>query len=391
LFNLVVAWSPGRGIPLAELPVFWDTPIMNTTLAPAAEPRTICVFLPNWVGDVAMATPALRELRHRYPAPTRIVGVSKPHLFTVLEGTPWLDETVAYDRRGKNPEHHTAAVIRRLKTMDVDMAVLLSSSLATAWVAWRSGARRRIGFTRNFRGGLLTDRVREPGSLWKRTPWPTVDQYLALASAAGCAVTSKSLDITTTVPDERAAERIWRDLGLNGRRVICVNNHSAGASSRWWPEDRLLALCRRLVEDPRNCVMLLCGPKEQEKTAEWTRRLDHPRITSLAGQDMALGTLKAVLRRGELLITTDSGPRHLAAALGTPVVALLGPIDRQWTTNYHPCEVRLSKPVPCGPCGLKVCPLADHPCMRGIEVEQVAEAAQRWIDGSGHRTKARGA
>ncbi len=355
---------------------------MNPPNAPAAEPRTICVFLPNWVGDVAMATPALRALRHRFPEPTKIVGVGKPHLFTVLEGTPWLDDTLAYDRRGGNAAHRAAAVIKQLRDLQIDMALLFASSLATAWVAWRSGARRRIGFARNLRGWLLTDRVAEPGSFWNRTPWPTVDQYLALAIAAGCEVSSRTLDITTTAPDELAADRIWHDLRLGGRRVVCVNNHSAGASSRRWPEDRLFALCRRLADDPTNSVLLLCGPKEQEKTADWARRLDHPRIHSLAGQDMALGTLKAVLRRGELLVTTDSGPRHLAAGLGTPVVALLGPIDARWTMNHHPAEIRLSKPVPCGPCGKKTCPLADHPCMTGIEVEQVAQAAFRLLNPS---------
>ncbi|MFM7074189.1 MAG: glycosyltransferase family 9 protein [Planctomycetota bacterium] len=353
---------------------------MKISLATAAEPRTICVFLPNWVGDVAMATPALRELRRRFPAPTRIVGVGKPHLFTVLEGTPWIDESIAYDHRSTNPAMHASAVIDRLISFRADTAVLLASSFTTAWVAWRSGARRRIGFARNLRGWLLTDRVAEPGSFWKKTPWPTVDQYLALAVAAGCESSHRTLEIATTAKDEQAADRIWRDLRLVGRRVVCVNNHSAGATSRWWPEERLFGLCRKLAEDPRNSILLLCGPKEQDKTAEWAQRLDHPRITSLAGQDMALGTLKAVLRRSELLVTTDSGPRHLAAALGTPVVALLGPIDSRWTMNYHADEIRLSEPVPCGPCGRKTCPLADHPCMSRIAVEQVVQAAGRLLD-----------
>jgi heptosyltransferase-2 len=347
--------------------------------AAAAEPRSICVFLPNWVGDVAMATPALRALRRRYPAPTRLIGVGKPHLFTVLEGTLWLDDTLAYDRRSATAAHNSKAVIERLRALEVDMAVLLASSLATAWVAFQSGAGRRIGFGRNLRGWLLTDCVAEPGSFWKKLPWPTVDQYLALAIAAGCEGSSKTLEIATTAQDEQAAERVWRNLEIGGRRVVCVNNHSAGASSRWWPEDRLFALCRRLVDDTQRHVVLLCGPKEQEKTADWARRLGHPRITSLAGQDMALGTLKAVLRRAELLVSTDSGPRHLAAALGTPVVALLGPIDPRWTMNHHAAEIRLSKPVPCGPCGKKTCPIAGHPCMTGIEVEQVAQAAFRLL------------
>ena len=105
---------------------------MNPPNAPAAEPRTICVFLPNWVGDVAMATPALRALRHRFPEPTKIVGVGKPHLFTVLEGTPWLDDTLAYDRRGGNAAHRAAAVIKQLRDLQIDMALLFASSLATA-------------------------------------------------------------------------------------------------------------------------------------------------------------------------------------------------------------------------------------------------------------------
>jgi heptosyltransferase-2 len=206
---------------------FCDTAVMAKSLrAAAAEPRSICVFLPNWVGDVAMATPALRALRRRYPAPTRLIGVGKPHLFTVLEGTPWLDDRLAYDRRGATAAHHSKAVIERLRALEVDMAVLLASSFATAWVAFRSGAGRRIGFGRNLRGWLLTDCVAEPGSFWKKQPWPTVDQYLELAIAAGCEDSSKTLEISTTAQDEQAAERVWRNLEIGGRHVVCVNNHS---------------------------------------------------------------------------------------------------------------------------------------------------------------------
>ena len=96
---------------------------------------------------------------------------------------------------------------------------------------------------------------------------------------------------------------------------------------------------------------------------------------SLADLDLSIGLTKACVKRSALMITTDSGPRHFAAAFGVPVLTLFGPTNIAWTRTYHPHAVHLYKPVPCGPCQKPVCPLGHHRCMTELTPDSVFRAA----------------
>ena len=122
-------------------------------------------------------------------------------------------------------------------------------------------------------------------------------------------------------------------------------------------------------------VLVLCGPAEREAAREIVRLADHPAVVSLADQPLSLGLSKACVRRASLLITTDSGPRHFAAAFGTPVISLFGPTHIAWTRTYHPQAIHMHQPVPCGPCQRPVCPEGHHRCMRELSPERVIQAA----------------
>lgn len=108
---------------------------------------TIGIFLPNWLGDVAMATPALRAMRRHFGRDTRLVGIMRPYLADVLGGTDWLDEQWYFNPRAENPQVRFWALVRRMRRQRFDMAVLLSNSFHTALAAWMGGARRRVGLS----------------------------------------------------------------------------------------------------------------------------------------------------------------------------------------------------------------------------------------------------
>lgn len=346
------------------------------------EAETVCVFLPNWIGDVVMATPALRALRQRFPRPTKLIGVIRPHLAAVLEGTPWLDDTIAYDRRSKSRERRAMSVVRQLRALRPDVAMLFTNSLYTGGLAWLSGASRRVGFVRNFRGWLLTDRLRMPYDGWKRQAWSAVDQYLALARAVGCSTQSRRLELATNDADEAGAEQVWRTLRLDeAERVVLVNAGAATAAAKMWPDEHVIELSHALASDPRVAVLLLCGPAERERVDALEKTIGHPRVRSMAKQDMSLGVAKAITRRSQLLITTDSGPRHIGAAFQTPTVAMFGSIGPAWSVNYNPHEVMLALDLPCSPCGKKKCPLGHYRCMRDLSVNMVLDAAARLLEG----------
>jgi lipopolysaccharide heptosyltransferase II len=334
----------------------------------------VAVFLPNWVGDAVMATPALRALRQHF-AGARFIGVLKPYVAGVLEGAPWLDELVFLDSQGPWSRRWLAAA-RALRRQPTDLAVLFPNSPRAALVAWLGGCRRRIGFARYGRGPLLTYRLAPVQDRDGRLiPSPALDAYNRLALAAGCPRPSYRMELFTTSRDEVAADAVWAAERLgNYPEVVCLNPGAAFGSAKCWPAEYFARLARDLA-GRRGCgVLVLCGPAEREAAARIVAGAAHPAVRSLADHPPSIGLTKACVRRCALLVTTDSGPRHLGVAFDRPVLTLFGPTHIAWTETYHAKSVHLQKQVPCGPCQLRVCPL-DHRCMKELTPDEVLTAA----------------
>jgi heptosyltransferase-2 len=344
----------------------------------------IAVFCPNLIGDTVMATPTFRALRTRFPD-ARCTAIIRPHVAPVLEGTNWFDQTEFFHHRSKRREERTAAVIHRLRQMRNDIAILLPNSFRAAWVAWRAGIPRRIGYIRYGRGILLTDGLKPPRDpAGKLLPVPVVEYYLALSRLLGCRSSSPRLELETTASDESAADRALVELGLTSEdRLVCLNTGGAFGPAKNWPTSSFAALARRLVSETDVAVLVLCGPAERAAAAEIARLADHRRVVSLSNQPLSLGLSKACVRRAALLISTDSGPRHFAAAFRTPVISLFGPTHIVWTRTYHPNALHLIHPVSCGPCQKPVCPEGHHRCMLELTPDQVMRAAIRFL-GTAH-------
>ncbi len=338
----------------------------------------LAVFLPNWVGDAVMATPALRALRQHF-AGARLVGVLRPYVADVLEGAPWLDDHLFLDKRGPWARRWPAVALR-LRRARVDLAVLFTNSFRTALVAWLGGCRRRVGYLRVVRGPLLTERL-EPvrDARGKLLPSPVVDAYNRLAEAAGCPRPSHRLELFTTARDEAAAEAVWQQAGFaDWPEVVCLNPGAAFGSAKCWPVEHFAALARALADRRGSGVLVLCGPGERDLARRIAGLAGRPGVVSLADHPLSLGLTKACVRRADLLITTDSGPRHFAAAFDRPVVTLFGPTHIAWTETYHPKAVHLQKKVDCGPCQRRVCPL-DHRCMTTLTPTEVFAAAEQLL------------
>ena len=339
------------------------------------------IVLPNWIGDCVMATPALRALRRRYAPPHRIVGIMRPYVAEVLEGTEWLDEQVHYHRHSGKSRYRLASVVDQLQHRKLDAIVLLTNSLSSAWLAWRSGAAERVGYARNLRSPLLTHRLRAPRDGWRYQPISAVDYYLDLAYAMDCLLEPRQLELATTAQDEAGADRVWKKFGLDfDAGVTVLSTGGAFGSAKRWPEESFAALGRRIAVELGHAVLVICGPQERSAAEAITRKANHPRVFSLAQEELSIGLSKACVRRSQLMVATDSGPRHFAAAFDVPVVSLFGPTDPRWSINYHADETRLFETVPCGPCRKRTCPLGHHACMRNLDVDRVFAAVQQKID-----------
>ena len=334
----------------------------------------LALFLPNWIGDVVMATPAIRALR-AHLRPARTVAVCRPYVTGVLEGLSWLDETLLLDRTGPWSSRWPA-LAWKLRAEKIDVAVLFPNSFRSAFAARLGGCRRRVGFDRSLRGWLLTDRLQslldEKGRF---VPCPVIDDYNRLATAVGCPWPGHRLELSTTPADERAADEVYANIGFTGgHEVICLNPGAAFGAAKCWHTEYFARLAQDLADNRDSRVLVLCGPNERVLARQIVRLAARPLVQSVADQTLSLGLTKALVRRCSLLVTTDSGPRHFAAAFDRPVVTLFGPTHIAWTETYFAKAVHLQKQVSCGPCQLRVCPL-DHRCMKDLTPAEVFRAA----------------
>jgi heptosyltransferase-2 len=357
----------------------------------------IGVFLPNWIGDVVMATPTLRALRKLVGDEGRLIGVMRPYVSAVLEGTSWLDGAIFYDPKSKKPELRNRAVIAGLKAQQLDAVVLLTNSLRTGVLAWLSGAPRRVGYARAFRGPLLTDKLPAPlsGRTWygkpRYTPAPVLDYYLETAYALGCPPESTKVELGLTERDEAAADAAWQALKLppasQGRgKVVVLNSGGAFGAAKLWPNEYFAQLARRITAETGRHVLVICGPSERDVARDIVRQAADHRVVSLAEQPLSIGLSKACVARAALMVTTDSGPRHFAAAFDVPVVSLFGPTHIAWSENHQAGALHLQKRLPCGPCQQRVCPLGTHQCMRDLGVDEVFAAVQKQLRASDRAT-----
>ncbi len=344
----------------------------------------LAVFLPNWVGDVVMATPALRALRDHYSSAT-IYGVMRPYVAETLAGTDLLDENLL--DAGKGWTRGVWSLSKQLKQAKIDIAVLFTNSLRTATAAWLGNCRERIGYARDGRGWLLTKGLNpikaEDGTF---QPSPIVDAYNSLAIAAGTPEPSYRMELGTTADDEAAVEAVWQRFDMSVHRpVIALNPGAAFGAAKHWPAHHFAQLARMLCDRMDAQVLVLCGPKERDLAQLIVQLSDRSAVHSLAEVSLSLGLTKACIKRIDLLITTDSGPRHFAAAFDRPVVSLFGPTHIEWTETYYAQAIHLQKKLACGPCQQRVCPLrgADHHrCMEDLMPEEVYRAAVKLLDGT---------
>lgn len=267
-----------------------------------------------------------------------------------------------------------------LRRMKIDVALMFPNSFRTALVAWLGRCKERIGFDRYLRGGMLTRALtptRDGSGQIK--PSPIIDDYNRLARAAGCVWPGYRMELYTTAADEAAADRVWDKHRLGGRgEVICLNPGAAFGAAKFWPADAFATLAQHLADTRGARVLVLCGPSEREQARRIALLANRPGVQSLADEPLSIGLTKALIRRAALLVTTDSGPRHFAAAFDRPVVTLYGPTFIDWTRTYFGKEINLQEKVPCGPCQLRVCPL-DHACMKQLSPNKVLAAVERLL------------
>ncbi len=328
-----------------------------------------------------MATPTIRALRTSLPELTKLTAIGPPMALEVFRGTDWFDHQIEY-RKGKgfwNASKKTA--VQAMRECRLDTIALLTNSFSSAWLARFSGARRRIGYARDGRSWLLTDRLPVPKNGRKYRPIPAIDYYLEIAKHLGCDVSDRRMSLVVSQEERNAAELLWQKFGwTSATKVVVINSTGTYGQSKLWPEEYVAELAKRLAGDSALRILLHCGPAERDATNRVAASCGNERVRSMGeALELPLGLSKAVMERAVVVVSTDSGPRHLAIALDRPVVSLHGSTGPAWTATYNRPETTFFSGLDCQPCYKRSCPLGHHQCMRGLTVDRVYRAVLQRI------------
>ncbi|MCE9618518.1 MAG: glycosyltransferase family 9 protein [Planctomycetes bacterium] len=292
--------------------------------APLSQCNRLCVILPSWIGDTVMATPALRALRVHLPQ-AHITLLGRAGLSTLLRGLPYFDECLEHPMRGWLGPLSNLGPIRAIKA---DAMLLFPNSLRSAIIALASGARTRIGWNRQHRGWLLTHPAAPP---FMSTPHSSVDNYADLAALAlGTTITDRAVELKCSPEELAEGERLLD--GLARPRVIF--NPGANRLDKRWSAENFGRLASILQKDLGAGVAVTGSPGEREVVDAVVAASGGSAI-SLVERGVTLAGLKGAIAQADLLVSNDTGPRHIAAGFGTPCVALFGPTDHRFTTLYE--------------------------------------------------------
>jgi heptosyltransferase-2 len=350
-------------------------PAPMTPAVPSYTPGKLLVVQPSWVGDAVMATPTLRALRQQFPL-AHISYLMRRYVKPNYTGMPWVDQLITY-RTGKTKAKAGKGLFdlaSRLRAGEFDLAVLLPNSFKTALICKMAGIERIVGYERDGRGFLLSDKLLPVKERGKFVPTPIVKYYLGLAHYLGSSQRDLKLELFVTPSEKREAQDVLLHCGLDGSLerpaasgappLIMLNPGAQYGAAKCWLPEYFAALGDKFIDELGATVMISAAPRERAIVDSILRQMKHAPI-DLSRAGTTLGSIKEIVRRCDLMVTNDTGPRHIAAAFDVPVVTIFGPTHPEWTEIYFARERKVAVKVFCGPCQKKICPL-DHRCMTRV-------------------------
>ncbi len=334
-------------------------------------PRVL-VWKLSALGDVILSTPTLRAIRQQFPQGHISLVVGRA-AYEVVARCPYIDELLIYDPKRKDRGmSRQFSFITRLRQRAFDLSIDLQNSRRTHLITWLSGVSVRIGYRRKC-GWLLNRGVRLP-----RVPLAPVAHQHYLLRQAGLCPAGEQLELWPSALDEERAAALLSQVmtpSSGGERRLLVGVHPGG-SGRWqtkrWDLERWASVCDALAQQGAQ-VVVVGGPEERALGAELTRLANRPPLVVIG--ETTLMELACIIKRCQLFLAHDSSSLHVAAAVGTPAIALFGPTDprRHLPPNFKGQVMK--KDVFCSPCYSARCRTITHACMKQISIEEVLTAA----------------
>ena len=345
-------------------------------------PNNILVRVPNWIGDAVMCLPALMDIRDCF-AKACITIVARPTIAELLREQCGINDVLVYEHQ---TDHSGLFGLLRLSQVirkrAFDTAVLFQNAFEAAVLVAFSNIPTRIGYATDGREWLLSHSVRLP----TQTSLHQTRYYQQLVQAiTNVPSKERAPELVVRVNDQVTCEAKFPEVFLSSETLwIGINPGSIyGSAKRWLPErfaelgDQLVAQIRKEYPGCSSIRCLIMGGKGEEALGmEIANRMVSQPIV-LSGKT-SIRELMGIIGRCAVLVTNDTGPMHMAQALGVPVVAIFGSTDPEATRPSGECQSIIRTDVRCSPCFLRACPI-DHRCMTGISTSQVLTTVMKHI------------
>ncbi len=325
---------------------------------------------PNWIGDAVMCEPAISAVRRLFPQ-AELTLLVKPAVAELFTGHPDVSHILVYDDRGQHAgltgKWRLANAMRRGR---FDLAILFQNAFEAALLAFLAGIPQRYGYATDGRRLLLSDPVPRPG---RGAISHQVEYYLGMLRPLGCEEPAASPRLVLFREEETAMAKRLAESGISGAELLIGLNPGStyGGAKRWLPE-RFAETADRLAGQ-LNAKVLIVGARGEEPLAQAIAGRITSKTVILSGKT-SVRELMAAVKRCAVVVTNDTGPMHIAAAFGVPVVAVFGPTDWRTTAPFGTGHALVRQPVDCSPCLLRECPI-DHRCMTRVTVDEVVQAA----------------
>lgn len=328
------------------------------------KPSKIIIRMPNWIGDMVMATPILTDVRKAFPE-SHITAMCRGPIGDLLREDHDIDELFCFSKVssfGRRSEQRD--IIEKLRRGKYDLGILLTHSFSSAWLFWQGRVMRRLGYKGNGRGFLLTDKMRLPKNVDVQH---LVETYKMLLSPLGIPLSETKPRLFLTEKEIEDAKTLLQQLGISPQhQLVGINPGAAYGSAKCWLPDRFRKVTEKLLKNEDVRIIYFGDQASMPLVKEICQGL--PSVINLAGLT-SLRELAALISLCTVLLTNDSGPMHIAAAVGTPLVALFGSTNEIVTGPYKTGKI-IHKHVECSPCYRRVCPI-DFKCMKQIETDEV--------------------
>ncbi len=339
------------------------------------EPQNILVRMPNWVGDLVMATPILADLRAKYPEAS-ITAMCKTPLCELLKEDKSINELFCFTKpqNGFLRRQVKRNIIDKMIQGKYDLGLLLTNSFSSAWWFWQGRVPRRIGFPGHMRRWLLSDPVALPEKKEHQ-----VVTYKRLLEPLGIPISTTKPRLYVSDKEVLEAKELLHQRGYrSGQTLIGMNPGAAYGSAKCWPPEKFKELASRLVAR-KDTVVVFFGDASMDLLIKQICQGLPESVMNLAGVT-SLRELACIIKSCDVLVTNDSGPMHIGSAFNVPLIAFFGSTDLEKTGPYGQSEAVIHKKVSCSPCFKRVCPI-DFRCMKEITVDEVYDRVRKLLKG----------